>query len=318
MTTRPTNGQSLPAPGIYEDVPEDVYHSWPLASASRLSRAAAYSWAHVKHDMERPPEPTPDMRRGTALHMAVLEPGRFAATYSAAGPCSATTSKGAPCSYSGSVRIDGDWYCGTHAKKASGDPEEIEVLPAGDAEDVAGMQHSLWAHPDLGSLLFVAGRRELTVVWDEEVESGPVRCKARLDLLVEHPALGLTLVDIKTTRDARPRAFENSLVDRGYCRQMAIYRRGLQTHGVDVDAVVFAAVEQSAPYAAVAYSLDDGQLELGWEDVPRLLSEWAECWVSGRWPSYPTGIQAARLPQWELRRRGYIDEENPLVIRHRD
>lgn len=292
---------NLLAPGVYDDLPEDIYHALPYASASRLNRAAAYSWAHVKHDMDNPLEPTPAMQKGTAVHMATLEPELFDVRYDVAGPCEGTTAKGAPCKYGGSVRIGGKWYCGTHAKQQNGHaPDNVEVLSQAFYDDVIGMRDSLLTHPRLGRLFDAPGRAELSIIWDETLPSGAVvRCKARLDREIELPSAGHVLVDIKSTNDARAHAFQRTMVERGYYRQASMYRRALAAHDLPPAHLVFAAVESSAPYAARGYRLEDDAAVQGHNEITDLLEGWHQCQESGIWPGYADDVEALTLPNWK-------------------
>lgn len=288
-------------PGIYRHMPEAVYHALPYASNSRLSRAASHSWAHVRHEMDHPIAPTPAMRKGSALHMALLEPERFGGAYVVPEQCIATTSKGTRCSNTGAALFDEGWVCGVHSKKAVGTPVEAEVMTLADMTDVQGMREAVLSHPTIGPLFEMEGENELTIIWDEEVEGGIVRCKARIDRRVVHPAAGAINIDVKTTSDARTHGFQRSVVERGYFRQHAMYRRACEAHGLEVAHLVYVAVESAAPYAVKGYRLADDAAQLGDVELDGLLHQWYECQATGIWPGYGDRIEDITLPAWVWR-----------------
>lgn len=69
-------------PGIYtaDQLPNEEYHALDAISKSDLDKINR-SPAHYKYAKENPTPPTPAMERGTAVHMAVLEPELFARSY---------------------------------------------------------------------------------------------------------------------------------------------------------------------------------------------------------------------------------------------
>src|SRR5690606_26886762 len=71
----------VPEPGLYPDVPADVYHRWPAASQTVLKIMRDRSPAHARQYMLTPPEPTPAMVLGAAIHAAILQPDVFARQY---------------------------------------------------------------------------------------------------------------------------------------------------------------------------------------------------------------------------------------------
>src|SRR5690606_26638227 len=70
-----------PEPGLYPNVPADAYHRWPVASQTVLKIMRDRSPAHARQYMLTPPEPTPAMVLGQAIHMAILQPDLFRECY---------------------------------------------------------------------------------------------------------------------------------------------------------------------------------------------------------------------------------------------
>ena len=281
-----------PGPGIYEGVPEHIYHSWRLASNSALTKLKR-SPAHLRASWERPTDPTAAMRFGTAVHCAVLEPERFAALYATAEQCGATTAKGERCANNGTARYGGVWRCGRHPVKDV-EPDALELLPEDQIAACKAIRANLHAHPKLRKLLLAPGTTELSVVWDD-AETG-VRCKARIDRLCEIG--GGIVLDLKTTSDARPFAFAKKIFEFGYYRQKAMYQDALRAHGVDTEHLVFAAIENEAPYLVAGYRLSDGAADMGRAELRVLLRRFARCMDADTWPGYDPDIQEISLPAY--------------------
>lgn len=294
MTAAAPIALQCPPPGIYEDVPPDMYHSWPAASASRLSLLRR-SPAHMRYAIDHPSEPTPAMRLGTAAHLAILQPELFEGRYLVAGRCVQLTAKGRgpQCTRPGVARWGGNWLCTQHALPLDPD-RDMEIITADDATRIAGMVEALRAHG--AASLFTTpcqGPAEVSAVWqDPETREG---CKLRADKLC--PALNV-VVDVKTAEDASPDAFARSIETYGYARQAAHYLRGLAALGEAYESFVFVVIEKSPPHAVGVYRLDDESLELGDGQMRRALDTYAQCERSGVWPAYGDAIQDIRLPAW--------------------
>jgi len=287
--------KSLPGPGIYaEDMPAELYHELPYASNSRLSKLHR-SPAHMKADMDGLREVTDALRRGTAIHTAVLEPHIFSARYVTAGQCAASKKDGNQCSNGGTHRIAGHWFCGVKGHSPGGDFDDVETLSEADAAMCKGIVGSLSQHGKIRRLLESEGPIEVSVIWDDE-ETG-VRCKARMDKLCR--ISGRTIIlDLKTTEDARPDAFERSIFNFGYHRQVAFYREGLAANGIEATDLVIAAAEKSAPWASAAYRMMPEAVDMGAAEVRKLLARWAECQRTGIYPAYGEDITEIGLPSW--------------------
>lgn len=273
---------TLPEIGLHAGVPMADYLAMDAVSASALEifRRSPLQYRHAKAN---PPEPTPALVRGTALHMAVLEPERFAGAYVTIGQCEGTKKNGERCQYAGSVWRGGASYCGRH-DPAPDAPMAVTVLPEADMRDVEGMRDAILGHPRASTLFEGKGGVEITGVF-EDPETG-VLCRFRPDRLVERAGM---LVDIKTTRDAAPWAFPGDAERRGYFRKLAFYRRGLRALGWPYQATAIVAVESHAPYDLICYLIDETALDSAEREVVRLLRQYRQCHETDTWPGYQTG-----------------------------
>lgn len=141
--------------------------------------------------------------------------------------------------------------------------------------------------------LFVDGKPEQTLVWDED----GVACRARLDW--PHDDL-TTLDDLKTTgRCARGEVWaKRALYDQGAEIQAAMHRRGVKALTGQEPQWRWVVVETAPPYALSVIYPSAAVLALGDEKVDRALALWRECLETGEWPAYSREPYRAELPPW--------------------
>jgi hypothetical protein len=268
-------------PGIYPGVPMADYLSWPAVSNSGLTRMLK-SPAHYRAYVDGPPsEPSPAMRLGSAVHMAILEPDKFADTYHP------------------EPQIEG--YAnprGTKSYKAAVQQIEAEgftVLREEDMTAVAAITEAAHAHPRLVKVITATGTAELSICWSDP-DTG-VTCKGRIDWHTPTTAGG-AILDLKTTKDASPSSFERAIYQFGYHRQAALYLRGAKELDLPVKHYTIAAIETAPPYGVVLYRLDDEAIRLGEVQVDFALGLYAECRRTGVWNGYTTDVVEIGLPAW--------------------
>ena len=283
----------IPPPGIYRDTPMAEYHGWDAASNSRLSKLLR-SPAHLKAAIEEGFEETPALAFGRACHTAILEPEEFPRRYEKAAQCCAVTVKGARCSKTGVVieAGEGGQLCSIHAKGAG--VEAIEVLSVADWNRCLGMRDAVHRLQSADTMLADLGEVEVSIRWDDEASGVP--CKARWDGYTK--LAGGCILDLKTTVDAAPRAFEKSIFAYGYHRQGALYLRSAKAHDIAARHYVIIAVEKEPPFGACVYRLTEGAIEAGDLQLDPLLRRYAECMERDEWPCYPSQVQDIGLPDW--------------------
>lgn len=221
-------------------------------------------------------EPTAALRFGTALHMALLEPERFARTYIVApdfGDLRSSKSR---------ERRDA-WL--------EGNPGVI-MLSRDDEAAILGMLEAVMKHP-AASRLILDGTPEVTLRWTDEITG--LRCKSRADYWVKSRRLA---VDLKSTDDASPDGFARSVTKWRYFVQDALYRMGFAECGEPIDHFAILAVEKRPPFAVAVYTLDDDAVRKGYEAARRDIERLRECLQRNEWPSYSDGVQELCLPPW--------------------
>jgi hypothetical protein len=298
----PTIDEAIgPKIGVYHDMPADQYHAIDLPSNSILTmlKESPLEARYAKDNS--PDDEDEDLLFGRALHTACLEPEKFASTYLVAGRCEAfKKGDGARCSNDGKIRSSGKWFCGVHGRGLEVDPT-ITVLTDSQATAIKGMKERIETHPITSRLLKVARQTEVTVIFRDPQTD--IMAKMRADWLV-NGVNARWVVDIKSTRDSGSQRFASAIYNYGYCRQGAMYLRGLASHGMLYEAFVIIAVKKTAPYKIGVYKISDKALESGDQEITDLLLLYDECERSGKWPDSPKGdrIEEITLTAWEFNR----------------
>jgi hypothetical protein len=285
-------------PGIHRNLSMSDYLRLPYMSASRLEKLRR-SPLQYQHCLSEEREGSSALDRGTALHMAILEPPLFNANYTVAGDCAqplkSGARKGEPCGTRGLfLHRQFGWLCGVHVKGCGDNLDTSkEILTESDHARVLGMRDAILGHPRAKTLFEGKGEFEATVIFDDP-ETG-VRCRIRPDRMIERAGM---LVDIKTTRDAAPWSFPRQAEALGYFRKLAFYRRGLRAIGWPHTATAIVAPESDAPFDLCCYLAEEDDLDGAHMEVTRLLRIFKQCDESGDWPGYATEFQPLSRPAW--------------------
>lgn len=263
---------------IDHNVPHAKYHERKIGVVSKsildlIDRSPAHYKQWIDDGVE---ERTPALVFGAAFHCALLEPERYAVDYAVEpdfGDCRKTANKAAR-----------DSWRSLH--------ENAEHIAADDAKTIENMVAAVRRHP-LASRAISDGQSELTLRWTDEDSGLP--CKARADYYVEH--LG-AVFDVKSTLDARPRAFARDVVNYRYHVQDALYRAAFAANRVEVRHFAFVCVEKDPPHAIAIYELDADAVAKGDMAARSNITTMKYCVSSGQWPGYAESIQTIQLPPW--------------------
>lgn len=249
----------------------EEYHAYRDAVSTSTLKQLLRSAAHLKAYWEAPSKPTNARLIGNAVHAAVLEPNSFVSQY---------------------VVWDGD----RRGKKY----EEFEkanvgksILKVSEKQDVVGMRDSVMAYEEypIGELIRT-GINETSIVWVDE-ETG-VRCKVRPDNRNDYG-----IFDLKSTDDARPRAFIRlQCVPLDYDLQAYMYTEGVyQLTGKRLD-FYFIAVEASAPYATWVHQASEAMLASGERKFRLALRKYVETVKVGKFPAYDHPCSVIEWPHY--------------------
>jgi hypothetical protein len=221
------------------------------------NRRRLYQAYFVDRTAEQP-EPTDPMRKGTALHTALLEPERFSelvVTY----PAGVLAKNGA---------------VSTNEAKAFRDEQRAagrSVMKEAELAGVRAMAASV--RRVCGKWLDLPGRKEQTLRWTDE-QTG-LGMKMRADWIIERRAL--ICFDLKSTADASPHPFRKK-IEAMHWLQPPQYIEGIQRYfGVEAVEFYFVAVEPDFPNACALYALDRASLVAATLARRRLLNTLATC-----------------------------------------
>lgn len=235
--------------------------------------------AHWLHAQMFPPEQTPAMLVGSALHCLELEPLDFWNRYIIAPEMDRRSKAGKEA-----------WA--TFQEMAEGK----DVLTQEQHNLVKNMHMAIRKHGRAFKLIDLCDAHELRLDWTDDETGLP--CTARLDAVHTDGEPRLAL-DLKTCRDASPRGFARTAADSLYHGQAAFYMDALSVNGRTVDAFAFVAVEKDPPHCVAIHVCDEEMITAGRKLYRRLLDTHAECLLSKRWPGYES-TNTLRLPAWAL------------------
>ena len=258
-----------------------AYHAHPAISKSHLdkiARSPLHYWARYVDPKRVTPEPTPSMRLGSAFHTHTLELSKWDDEWAVA-----------PAGIDRRTKAGKETWAQFQAIA-----QDKQVLTAEEGEKVQHMGRAVWKHPAAAMLLTMNGEPETTHMWRDAATG--LQCKCRPDWLSDD---GKIAIDLKSTRDASPRGFRQSVMAYRYGVQAAWYSHGIeQATGIRPDAFIFIAVETEAPYGVGVYAADEELIEHGWKQCQRDLQKLADCREADQWPSYSDAIETLTLPDW--------------------
>lgn len=258
---------------IYENMPEAEYFAIEAASNSGLKKIMR-SPAHFRY----PPPERGDKRNleiGKAIHMALLEPGRFDAHYLVA---ESDDRKSA-------------FYKGL-AKDVGGD----RVLTRIEHANISGMRRSAYANRRFAKLMQMSGRNELSVTATDPETGAPVKCR------FDRKGDGMWALDVKKCQDARQNEFMRTITAYGYHMQVAFYTdvwfwaTGEKMNASGAFPLV--AIEEDSPHGCILHDLDDVAVMVGRAQYREALNTYARCLEKGEWPAYEDESTINSVSPW--------------------
>lgn len=199
---------------------------------------------------------------GTAAHAAILEPEKFANDF---------------VTFKGKVRRGNAW-----------EEFEAESIRAGktvvntrEHDEAVAIRDAVFRNKRAAQYLS-GGQPEFSMIWNLKSADGSInfRCKGRGDYLSS------VVADLKTTKDASPKAFARACANYGYFGQAAWYSDGYRILTGQTKPFVIIAVESSAPYVVQVYRLSEAALERGREQYMSLVGKLDYCTKNNFWGGY--------------------------------
>lgn len=275
-----------------ENMPERLYHADRSAvSQSALKEMIQKSPMHFlyKWSIRDGDEPPTDAQRiGTLLHLALLEPEKYAARVVIAKKFDRRTKEG---------------KAGAKAFEASLAPDAI-VVDVNEKKQIEAMAISVMSDDMAGPILRSSTmRKELTGYFTCSLTG--VRCRIRLDGY--DPSGDRLIIDLKTTEDASDEAISKTIWNWRYDVQAATYLEGAMVidkipMSEPVPLYVWIFVEKAPPYACVVRFPDEDMLERANADRVAAMRRLKECIVANKWPGYPAA-KSIGLPAWAKRKQ---------------
>ena len=250
------------------------YHALPSVSKSGLDlirkAPALYQWRR-----ENPIEPTPAMRMGTLVHTAILEPHDLDNLIVAPQVDRRTTQGKA------------DWAAFLIEAKGK------QIVTEEELDNLGGISRAVWAHPAASKALGMLDKVESSIFWTDN-ETG-TECRCRPDGILTNGVI----IDVKTTKDARPDEFAKSIANYRYHVQAAFYSDGYRAiFGEPPKGFVFIAVETEPPFLTAVYVASATMILRGRADYEADLRTYSKCVESGIWPGLPSSAIEIELPKW--------------------
>lgn len=250
----------------------------------------------LKYRLEHPQPETPALRLGRAIHCAILEPAEFEGRWKSQDKCGGKMKAGEPCGSTGSLYLDGGWFCKVkgHAPAGAGEPPEgIEVITAEERELVKTCAEAAKAHQIAGPLL-KKGHSEHETLWTDP-ETGTL-CRGRLDFI-----RAAELLDLKSSRVDTVRDFTREVATRLYHGQLAWYHDGAIAAGKlpkDAELPLIVHVSTSEPYDVAVYRLSKITYQAGQILYRDLLQKYLDCQAADWWPGIAPDLLELDLPDW--------------------
>lgn len=228
-------------------------------------------------------EPSDAMKLGSAIHCWALERDQFHSRFVVAPRVDRRTKEG---------KAMWESFSSANAGKT--------ILSEDQAATFTNACRSIGENQTAQSILRSIGRVEQVITWQQ----GWCGCKAKIDGIVFANDTPSILVDIKSTSDPYPEAFQKNLVHRGYHRQAAWYSNGAKTvWGLsDLPEFFFIAVGTAEPFETFVYRMSPAAMEQGCHENEQTLAQLRDCVESDNW-SHPasTGVTTLDLPAWAIK-----------------
>jgi hypothetical protein len=229
-------------------------------------KAGILSMAHMRLAATTEREDTPAMRWGRLVHMAVLEPLRFARMQV----------------WRGGVKRGHAWE---DFKYGLCDREYIDEDEIAPLLAISGS-----ARIALATLPTIEAT-ERQINWTDKLYGAAT---ARIDALT---AVG-SMIEIKTCAKIDERKFRSQAWDLGYNLQLGWYDHGLKESGRAGQRYVLA-IESKPPYCPAIYTVPEKVLADGYEEAADIARRYRCCEQAGRFPGpYDGQIMKLEPPEW--------------------
>jgi exodeoxyribonuclease VIII len=259
--------------GIHTNISDEVYHSIKAIGGSKL-KLIKKSVFHFLSSYIQEPEPTTSMKRGSLLHLSILQPSVFKSKI---------------------MLCDVDSKAKKEYKDMAKENPEKTILTNSEYEIIKGMSNAIINNSI--ALKTIQGVKTEVTAFAKDPETGLI-LKARPDVEGED-----YLLDYKTTQSSQHRDFSNTIGEYWYNVQAAHYMEIYRLAGRPKKYYLFLAQETQYPYVASTYVLDTDALEHGYKVrrhcLDRLHKELSTQIING----YQTEIESINMPMWHYEKQ---------------
>lgn len=269
--------------GVYTDLSSEDYHGHK-ASISRsaimdFDRSPHTYWAKHLNPARPKKDATPAMQMGSAFHAMILEPNTLQDEY-------IVLPEPVFLKDVGRERYDAYkqvlYECEITAKT---------VIPFKTYQELDAMRLALLKNENAMNLIRES-RIENSLFWTDK-DTGML-LKSRPDILHSN-----IIVDLKTTSDASPRAFQYEMVKYGYHIQFAMIRDAVeQLEGRRIENFINIVIETKYPFNTAIYLVDEDAVDQGQLRYKEILVALKSAIGHNTFDDY--GIQTIGLPRWAM------------------
>lgn len=292
-------------PGIYTNVPDNIYHGLEVLDFSSLVRVRT-SPADYKMLKEEGWTTTDAMRFGSAYHLYMLEHERFVEEVCVMPDVKLNTNAGKEelsewLIGQGLLSTDELVKAGRDAIMSALDSAGKTVITEKDLGIIKAMCKMASTHESADLILCAEAHNEMSLIGElsyTNMDTGDVMTrlmKGRIDKWI--PSSG-QIVDLKTTVDAHPMKFGRAIYDRGYHIQAYIYTQLCSVNGMESNDYLFLAQEKDRPYKCAVHELDRMAIEVGKVEFEQLMTTLERCEREDRWPGYGDEITLVKMPAY--------------------
>jgi hypothetical protein len=272
---------------IYEDLSFEEYCKLPGLGSTSIGKLNQ-SVRDYKASLTEERESTDAMYFGKCVHMAILEPKRFAENVIVVPKFDRRTKAG---------KLD-------HANFVGSLSESAIVITQDQKDLMVKIIEALKEHK-LASGLLSRGVSEVSVTG----MLGDQPVKGRFDFLVQDRTAsgapsGMIVVDLKTTLDHRPQAFQREMIRRNLFVQAGLYSELCEAAFNLPTIFVFLVVNKNGSNEVALYAANPTVIECGQLAVRQGIQRYQKCLQTNMWPFMFEEYLDLSMPDYLIKKMG--------------
>lgn len=228
-------------------------------------------------------------RYGRAVHLAVLEPAKFKASYVIEPEFIGMTQDGRPSNQSKEAKTKkAAWYAEL--------PPDAVVLTEKEMVMLTEQIDCLMSHPQVSNI-FQNGKPEVTGRFTHPRTR--LRCKIRPDYVTEMPNGEYFFFDLKTARSAEEGLFDSDAARLMYDVKMAFYWDGMtEIMGRAPSACALIPVQKTIPAVTNVVWMSEDDIDDGRKRSEYAIDTLIKCMAENKWPRIKSEGRILSRPAW--------------------